>query len=41
MTEFGSKLKRRIWQPFLFLMGIAVLAAVCLTFLLPLTIAFD
>ena len=37
MTEFGSKLKRRIWQPFLFLMGVAVLAAVCLTFLLPLT----
>lgn len=37
MTEFGSKLKRRIWQPFLLLMGLAVLAAVCLTVLLPLT----
>ena len=37
MTEFGSKLRRRIWQPFLVLMGVAVLASVSLTSFLPLT----
>lgn len=37
MNEFGSKLRRRIWLPFLFLMGVAVAAAVCFTFLIPLT----
>ena len=37
MTEFGSKLKRRIWQPFLLLMGVAVVAAVSFSLVLPLT----
>ena len=37
MSEFGSKLRRRIWLPFLLLMGVAVGAAVCFTFFIPLT----
>lgn len=33
MDAFGSKLKRRIWQPFLLLAGVAVAASLCFTFL--------
>ncbi|OFV95692.1 MAG: hypothetical protein A3H28_15550 [Acidobacteria bacterium RIFCSPLOWO2_02_FULL_61_28] len=40
MSEFGSKLRRRIWLPFLLLTGVAVAAGVCFTFFLPLTPAF-
>ena len=35
MNKFGSKLRRRIWLPFLFITGVAVAAAVCFTFIPP------
>jgi len=35
MNDFGSKLRRQIWRPFLLLMGVAVAASVCFSFLLP------
>ena len=34
MSDFGSKLRRRVWQPFLLLMGVAIAASVCFSFLL-------
>lgn len=37
MSDFGSKLRRRVWQPFLLLIAVAVAASVCLTFWLDLT----
>jgi len=35
MSDFGFKLKRRIWRPFLLLMGVAIAASAFFTFLLP------
>ncbi|MBI4459442.1 MAG: response regulator [Acidobacteria bacterium] len=37
---FGSRLKRRLWQPFVLLAGVAVVAAICFTIFLPLSPLF-
>lgn len=39
-NAFGFRLRRRLWQPFVLLIGVAIVAAVCFTVFLPLTPLF-